>query len=36
MSGRRAKVTDRRTSYNLMDFHGEISANHEAVFAHFP
>ncbi|RKH08749.1 hypothetical protein D7V97_18535 [Corallococcus sp. CA053C] len=22
--------------YNLMDFHGEITANHEAVFAHFP
>jgi len=23
-------------SYSLMDFHGEITANHEAVFAHFP
>jgi hypothetical protein len=22
--------------YSLMDFHGEITANHEAVFAHFP
>jgi len=22
--------------YNLMDFHGEIAANREAVFAHFP
>lgn len=22
--------------YNLMDFHGEITANHEEVFAHFP
>jgi hypothetical protein len=22
--------------YNLMDFHGEVTANHEAVFAHFP
>ncbi|GMU02976.1 hypothetical protein KH5H1_70960 [Corallococcus caeni] len=22
--------------YNGMDFHGEVTANHEAVFAHFP
>jgi hypothetical protein len=22
--------------YNLMDFHGEVTACHEAVFAHFP
>jgi len=22
--------------YSLMDFHGEITANHEVVFAHFP
>jgi hypothetical protein len=22
--------------YSLMDFHGEITANHEAVFAHYP
>lgn len=22
--------------YNVMDFHGEVTANHEAVFAHFP
>ena len=22
--------------YSLMDFHGEVLANHEAVFAHFP
>jgi hypothetical protein len=22
--------------YSLMDFHGEVAANHEAVFAHFP
>jgi len=23
-------------SYSLVDFHGEITANHDAVFAHFP
>ncbi|MDP2274518.1 MAG: hypothetical protein Q8K32_27505 [Archangium sp.] len=23
-------------SYSLMDFHGEVTANHEAVFVHFP
>lgn len=22
--------------YSMMDFHGEVTANHEAVFAHFP
>jgi hypothetical protein len=23
-------------NYSLMDFHGEVVANHEAIFAHFP
>ena len=23
-------------SYSLMDFHGDVTANDEAVFAHFP